>query len=460
MVHGDSQPRSAGAGDDAAAATSATPAPRCPICSITSSSPTIRRSRTIIDDRALSETSPIRAYTDDKRNYIQWLIDAAPNSLDTLREEAGFTGQRSPAGPAVPLSSPCPAARLLQLQLQLPSRRRISRRQTDLLAMRTEPSFVHIAEAPGTSESRFAALYKTESRITGSPTLLVSDYIRQQLGIAPAAADLAAQIAALKILDDASHRGTGAAFRRAHRHVLLPLRRMAAGAGQPAHRCRRRAAAAAGTEQAGAGLYLGAYAWVEDLHPSTDQTCPVSTSARVSQQQFPGTAPLLTDRAEWRLHSRAVDPARRLPLRSSRRISRQRRRRTIPDDTSVNLSSDRVRVALSLIEGIRNGQSLGALLGYQFELWPARRLSSSPKWTSSSIRLRKAFPLVADAMASTQTDPNVPIEAIEARNVLDGKKLVDQIKAAAVSATTPIRGDRRACRRPSRNRADGAQRGG
>ena len=43
--------------------------------------------------------------------------------------------------------------------------------------MRTEPSFVHVAEAPGTSESRFAALYKTESRITGSPTLLVSDYI-------------------------------------------------------------------------------------------------------------------------------------------------------------------------------------------------------------------------------------------------------------------------------------------
>lgn len=35
---------------------------------------------------------------------------------------------------------------------------------------------------------------------------------------------------------------------------------------------------------------------------------------------------------------------------------------------SVNLSSDRVRVAMSLIEGIRNGHSLGALLGYQFEL--------------------------------------------------------------------------------------------
>src|SRR5205823_5872416 len=41
--------------------------------------------------------------------------------------------------------------------------------------------------------------------------------------------------------------------------------------------------------------------------------------------------------------------------------------------------------------------------------------------------LRKQFPLVADAMASTATGSDVPIEAIEARNVLDGKKLVDQI---------------------------------
>ena len=46
------------------------------------------RSRTSIDDRPLSETSPIRAYTDDDRNYIQWLIDAASASLETLRRRA------------------------------------------------------------------------------------------------------------------------------------------------------------------------------------------------------------------------------------------------------------------------------------------------------------------------------------------------------------------------------------
>ena len=48
--------------------------------------------------------------------------------------------------------------------------------------------------------------------------------------------------------------------------------------------------------------------------------------------------------------------------------------------------------------------------------------------------LRKQFPLVADALASTKTAPDVPIEAIEARNVLDGKKLVDQITKSGITA--------------------------
>ena len=51
---------------------------------------------TIIDDRPLSETSPIRAYTPDGRNYISWLIDAANASLDAVVGEQGFTGDVSP----------------------------------------------------------------------------------------------------------------------------------------------------------------------------------------------------------------------------------------------------------------------------------------------------------------------------------------------------------------------------
>ena len=51
---------------------------------------------TVIDDRPLSETSPVRAYTSDGRNYISWLIDAAKTSLDAVVAEQGFTGDVSP----------------------------------------------------------------------------------------------------------------------------------------------------------------------------------------------------------------------------------------------------------------------------------------------------------------------------------------------------------------------------
>ncbi len=44
----------------------------------------------LIDDRPLSETAPIRDYTGDGRNYMQWLLDAASRSLEMLRMQQGF----------------------------------------------------------------------------------------------------------------------------------------------------------------------------------------------------------------------------------------------------------------------------------------------------------------------------------------------------------------------------------
>src|SRR5258708_11683097 len=44
--------------------------------------------------------------------------------------------------------------------------------------------------------------------------------------------------------------------------------------------------------------------------------------------------------------------------------------------------------------------------------------------------MRKAFPLAADAIATTKTTPDVSIESIEARNVIDGYKLVTQIRTS------------------------------
>jgi hypothetical protein len=381
---------------------------------------------TIVDDRSLSETNPVRAYTTDGRNYIQWLIDAATTSLDALREETGFTNDQSPQA-------------LLYLLLRhalmlgyYDSSYNFHRdagflAPADLLAMRTEPTFVHIAEAPGSSESRFAALYKTESRITGSPLLLVADYIRQQLFIAPESADFAAQVNALKLLVSAS---TAELERIFAEHIdTCSYRYDAWLLGLVNQRIQAQLDATQGRQ--GSGLYLGAYAWVEELHPSTDQLVAAQLPPDLAAN-FPGTAPLLTDEQNGGyIHAPSIPHANAAAVLRAGFLAAQSGG-TNSGELSINLSSDRVRVALSLIEGIRNGQSLGALLGYQFELGlhDDYALVEVDKFI---YPLRKAFPLVADAMASTQTGPDVPIEAVEARNVVDGKKLVDQITTSNIT---------------------------
>ncbi|MEE4111495.1 MAG: hypothetical protein V2I40_01690, partial [Desulfobacteraceae bacterium] len=105
-------------------------------------------------------------------------------------------------------------------------------------------------------------------------------------------------------------------------------------------------------------------------------------------------------------------------------------------ELAVNLSSKRIRLALAVIEGIQNGQSLAALLGYQFERMLHDQKEMKDKKIDTFIyALRRQFPLKANRMADTQVenDPSVdpdtvPITAIEARNVVHGKRLIDHVR--------------------------------
>ena len=387
------------------------------------------RITTVVDDRPLSESDRIRAYTDAGKNYIDWMIENA-GSLETLRAEAGFTGNKSPQA-------------LLYLYLRhalmlgyYESSYNFHRTTgildaPALVAMRTESPFIHVDAATTASESRFAALYKTESRITGSPTLLVSDYIAAHVGIVAETSDFAAQVAALKTLATAS---TAQLERLFAEHVdLCSYRYDAWLLGLVSeHLVSQRAGVGAGNDQRRAGLYLGAYAWVEHLKPSTTPLTPAQVPPDLAEN-FPGAQPLMIDTAGGGyIHAPSIPHADAAAVLRSGYIANLLNHGD-PETLAVNLSSDRVRVAMSLIEGIRNGQSLGALLGYRFErgLHDDHVLAEVDKFI---YPLRKAFPLAADTLASTKTDPTVPIEAIEARNVLDGKKLVDRVQASGIKA--------------------------
>ena len=91
---------------------------------------------------------------------------------------------------------------------------------------------------------------------------------------------------------------------------------------------------------------------------------------------------------------------------------------------------------MTVIEGIRNGQSLGALLGYRLE----RSLHDRDNLFLDRLIavLRRLFPLAGNRQASTSADdPDVPISAVEARNVVDGLALVEHLDGAGPNPAYP-----------------------
>lgn len=94
------------------------------------------------------------------------------------------------------------------------------------------------------------------------------------------------------------------------------------------------------------------------------------------------------------------------------------------DSMAVNLTSERVRRALHLVEGIRNGQELGALLGYLFE---RAMHDDSEDLDEFILEFRNKFPLVANRVVESTGNGSTASVATdaEAYNVVDGLKLVE-----------------------------------
>ncbi len=84
---------------------------------------------------------------------------------------------------------------------------------------------------------------------------------------------------------------------------------------------------------------------------------------------------------------------------------------------SIDLSSERVRRATELLEGVRAGQPLGALIGYRLER--ALKAERIPQYIAT---LRKAAPIVANRL-TTSTEP---AEMVAANNTLDGLLLIEK----------------------------------
>jgi hypothetical protein len=169
------------------------------------------------------------------------------------------------------------------------------------------------------------------------------------------------------------------------------------------------------------GIYLGAFGWLEDLHPGPELVPADLTDIPASLHDPEVDGPIYTqpDNGGF-IHGPSINHAVTAAVLRNAYITHLDT--TSPEKMAINLSSERVRKAQAILEGIRNGQMLGALLGYQFE----RGLHDNhndPGLNQYIPFMRQRYPLMADKI--TQEESGADIDAKESRNVLDGYALVE-----------------------------------
>lgn len=151
------------------------------------------------------------------------------------------------------------------------------------------------------------------------------------------------------------------------------------------------------------GLYVGGYGWVENLKPAaalTEVTPPTNELAPLYAQP---------DDTGF-IHAPSLDHAATAALLRNAHLGHNGVAQA-EGPFAIDLSSARMRQARQLLDGVRSGQPLGALLGYRFE----RRLHEM-----SLDRFIDDFRGIAPLDADRLNPATTPQERIAANNVVDG----------------------------------------
>ncbi len=158
-------------------------------------------------------------------------------------------------------------------------------------------------------------------------------------------------------------------------------------------------------------VLLGGYGWVMNLRPAA---APPKVTPPPGEQEpvfQPANNPGF-------VHAPSLAQASAVAILRSAHLAHAGADKLKPNDLlAVDLSSERVRLASWLLDGVRQGQPLGALLGYRFE----RRLQEA-KVPEFIATFRELAPLVAGKL--NQPGPGVAVEAVAANNVVDGLALM------------------------------------
>jgi hypothetical protein len=171
------------------------------------------------------------------------------------------------------------------------------------------------------------------------------------------------------------------------------------------------------------GVHLGAYGWLENVRPAPQPAAVPIAEIPPSLRENGITVVEQLDNGGY-IHGPSINHAVAAAVLRNAYLTHADENNA--DRFSVRLTSDRVRTALSFLEGVRNGQELGALLGYQFERALHDRSGISGENLDQFIlAFRKQYPMVADKI--TPGDPNDAIQHKESYHVVDGYALLEAV---------------------------------
>src|SRR5262249_50276424 len=140
------------------------------------------------------------------------------------------------------------------------------------------------------------------------------------------------------------------------------------------------------------GVQLGGYGWVLNLKPAAAPTLETPPPGELAPIYRAAGNPGFT-------HAPSLGQAATVARLRSGHLTHSDA--TTKDLLSIDLSSEGVRLANWLLDGVRQGQPLGALLGYRFE----RRLQEA-RLAQFIPYFRAVAPLVAKKLEQT----NQPVE--------------------------------------------------
>jgi hypothetical protein len=171
-------------------------------------------------------------------------------------------------------------------------------------------------------------------------------------------------------------------------------------------------------------VWLGCYGWVEDVRPETGRQAVAGvelqqvraldaarSQATRAAVQVPVPLQPPADNGGYVLAPSAAQAAVAAVLRAGYMTHQNTAEAGL---LSIDLSSERVQKALWLIDGVQQGLSLNALLGFLFE--DALHDQNLDKYVQP---FRNAYPLVGSKL----TPSSAPTEAIAASEVVDGLAL-------------------------------------